>query len=56
MTVTLPSVPMATKAFYGQAALKHPGGHLLGTTIIGRDTLHQTLKGFRPAMIIGASV
>ena len=48
------STPMASTAFYGNAALKYPGKHLLGTNIIGRDTLHQTLKGFRPAMIIGA--
>lgn len=48
------SAPMATTAFYGEAALNHPGRHILGTTIIGRDTLHQMLKGFRPAMVIGA--
>ncbi|HSW47250.1 MAG TPA: ABC transporter permease [Phycisphaerae bacterium] len=48
------SAPMARAAFYGDADLKHPGRHLLGTTLIGRDTLHQVLKGFRPAMIIGA--
>lgn len=48
------SAPLATHAFYGDQPLKHPGKHLLGTTIIGHDTLHETLKGFRPAMIIGA--
>jgi len=48
------SGPLSQTAFYGHAALTYPGRHLLGTTIIGRDTLHQTLKGFRPAMIIGA--
>ena len=47
------SAPMARTTFYGHADLRYPGGHLLGTNIIGRDTLHQTLKGFRPAMIIG---
>jgi peptide/nickel transport system permease protein len=48
------SAPLASSAFYGQATLNYPGRHLLGTTIIGRDTLHQMLKGFRPAMVIGA--
>ncbi len=48
------SAPLASQSFYGDQPLIHPGKHLLGTTIIGHDTLHQTLKGFRPAMIIGA--
>jgi len=48
------SAPLASTAFYGGRPLRHAGRHLLGTTIIGRDTLHQTLKGFRPAMMVGA--
>lgn len=48
------SAPLAAATFYEGRPLRHPGRHLLGTTVIGRDTLHQTLKGFRPAMIIGA--
>ena len=47
------SGPLARQSFYGAKPLKYPGRHLLGTTIIGRDTLHETLKGFRPAMMIG---
>ncbi len=47
------SGPLAHQSFYGAKTLKYPGRHLLGTTIIGRDTLHETLKGFRPAMMIG---
>jgi peptide/nickel transport system permease protein len=47
------SAPLARTSFYHARPLRHPGQHLLGTTIIGKDTLHQTLKGFRPAMMIG---
>jgi peptide/nickel transport system permease protein len=47
------SAPLADRAFYGGAPLVHPGRHLLGTDILGRDTLHQTLKGVRVALLIG---
>lgn len=47
------SAPLAESGFYSRAGLNHPGRHLLGTTMSGQDTLHQTLKGFRPAMVIG---
>ena len=33
--------------------LAHPGAHLLGTDILGRDVLHLTLKGARVALLIG---
>jgi peptide/nickel transport system permease protein len=47
------SAPLADTEFYGGAPLRHPGRHLLGTDILGRDTLHQTLKGARVALLIG---
>ncbi len=33
--------------------LNDPGGHLLGTDILGRDVLHRMLKGARVALLIG---
>lgn len=47
------SAPLAESEFYGGAPLGHPGKHLLGTDIIGRDVLHLTLKGARVALLIG---
>jgi peptide/nickel transport system permease protein len=47
------SAPLASAEFYGGAALEHPGRHLLGTDILGRDVLHLTLKGARIALLIG---
>jgi peptide/nickel transport system permease protein len=47
------SAPLARVEFYGGAPLVHPGKHLLGTDIIGRDVLHLTLKGARVALLIG---
>jgi ABC-type dipeptide/oligopeptide/nickel transport system permease subunit len=47
------SAPLARTEFYGGAPLLHPGRHLLGTDIIGRDVLHLTLKGTRVALLIG---
>jgi len=47
------SAPLAAVEFYGGAPLAHPGRHLLGTDILGRDTLQQTLKGVRVALLIG---
>ena len=47
------SAPLADAEFYGGQALGHPGGHLLGTDILGRDVLHLTLKGARIALLIG---
>ncbi|HWP67555.1 MAG TPA: ABC transporter permease [Candidatus Limnocylindria bacterium] len=47
------SAPLARVEFYGGAPLNHPGRHLLGTDILGRDTLHQMLKGARVALLIG---
>ncbi len=47
------SAPLADVEFYGGAELKNPGQHLLGTDILGRDVLHQTLKGARVALLIG---
>ena len=47
------SAPLAEAEFYGGAPLVHPGAHLLGTDILGRDVLHQTLKGARVALLVG---
>jgi peptide/nickel transport system permease protein len=47
------SAPLARTEFYGGFPLAHPGRHLLGTDIIGRDVLHLTLKGARVALLIG---
>lgn len=47
------SAPFATTAFYGGAALKHPGQHWLGTDILGRDVVYRALKGVRVALLIG---
>jgi peptide/nickel transport system permease protein len=47
------SAPLASDDFYGDAALKHPGTHLLGTDKLGRDVLYLSLKGARVALLIG---
>jgi len=47
------SAPLAAEEFYGKAPLDHPGTHVLGTDIIGRDVLHLTMKGARVALIVG---
>jgi peptide/nickel transport system permease protein len=47
------SAPLALREFYGAEPLYHPGGHLLGTDILGRDVLQLTLKGARVALLIG---
>jgi peptide/nickel transport system permease protein len=47
------SAPLADVEFYGDAPLRYPGRHLLGTDILGRDVLHQTMKGARVALLIG---
>jgi peptide/nickel transport system permease protein len=47
------SAPLAEVEFYGGAALVHPGRHWLGTDILGRDVLRQTLKGARIALLVG---
>jgi len=47
------SAPLAFEEFYGGMGLRHPGKHLLGTDINGRDVLHETLKGARIALLIG---
>jgi peptide/nickel transport system permease protein len=47
------SAPLAGVEFYDDSALLHPGAHLLGTDILGRDVLHLTLKGARVALLIG---
>jgi peptide/nickel transport system permease protein len=47
------SAPFADVEFYGGKPLRHPGGHPLGTDIIGRDVLHLALKGARVALLIG---
>lgn len=47
------SAPLADRELNGGAPLRYPGRHLLGTDILGRDVLHQTLKGARVALLIG---
>jgi len=47
------SAPLADVTFYEKFALNDPGGHLLGTDILGRDVLYRTLKGARVALLIG---
>jgi peptide/nickel transport system permease protein len=47
------SSPLAEREFYGGAALRYPRRHLLGTDILGRDVLRQTLKGVRVALLVG---
>ncbi|MFO0691669.1 MAG: ABC transporter permease [Myxococcota bacterium] len=47
------SAPFAAVEFYGEAPLRHPGAHPLGTDIIGRDVLYMALKGARVALLIG---
>jgi peptide/nickel transport system permease protein len=47
------SAPMAAREFYGDRPLRHPRRHLLGTDILGRDGLRQTLKGVRVALLVG---
>ena len=47
------SAPLASVEFYAPSVLRHPGQHLLGTDILGRDVLYTTLKGVRIALLIG---
>ena len=47
------SAPLASVAFYGGQPLVHPGAHLLGTDLLGRDVVYRTLKGARVALLIG---
>jgi peptide/nickel transport system permease protein len=47
------SAPLADVEFYGGAPLEHPGSHLFGTDLIGRDVLYLSLKGARIALLIG---
>jgi peptide/nickel transport system permease protein len=47
------SAPLARAAFYGGQPLAHPGAHLLGTDLLGRDVVYRTLKGARVALLIG---
>jgi peptide/nickel transport system permease protein len=47
------SAPFAATSFYGNQPLRHPGAHLLGTDILGRDVVYRALKGVRVALLIG---
>jgi len=47
------SAPFADAEFYGEAPLRQPGTHVLGTDILGRDVFYLTLKGARVALLIG---
>jgi peptide/nickel transport system permease protein len=47
------SAPLASVSFYGGQPLNHPGRHLLGTDILGRDVVYRTAKGVRVALLIG---
>ena len=46
-------LPLAAVSFYGGQPLKHPGKHLLGTDILGRDVVYRAFKGVRVALLIG---
>src|SRR5262245_13374539 len=48
------SAPLASVEFYGGGPLAHPGSHLLGTDVLGRDVLYMTFKGVRVALLIGS--
>ena len=45
--------PSPASRFYGSKPLIHPGAHLLGTDILGRDVVYRALKGVRVALLIG---
>jgi peptide/nickel transport system permease protein len=47
------SAPLADVDLYDGLALDHPGTHVLGTDILGRDVVYMTLKGARVALLIG---
>jgi peptide/nickel transport system permease protein len=47
------SAPLSSVEFYGGTPLEHPGSHLFGTDLIGRDIFYLTLKGARVALLIG---
>jgi peptide/nickel transport system permease protein len=47
------SAPLADAEFYGGKPLRHPGGHWLGTDILGRDVFLQALRGARVALLVG---
>jgi peptide/nickel transport system permease protein len=47
------SAPFADVEFYGDAPLAHPGRHVLGTDILGRDVLLLTLQGAKVALLVG---
>jgi peptide/nickel transport system permease protein len=47
------SAPLAKVSFYGGQRLNHPGAHVLGTDLLGRDVVYRTLKGVRVALLIG---
>ncbi len=47
------SAPLADTEFMGKAPLKHPGKHLLGTDVLGRDVVYMTVKGVRKALLLG---
>jgi peptide/nickel transport system permease protein len=47
------SAPLAGVDFYSGRPLLHPGTHLLGTDLLGRDVVYRTLKGVRVALLIG---
>lgn len=47
------SAPLASEEFYGDAPLRRPGSHLLGTDQLGRDVLYLSLQGARVALLIG---
>lgn len=47
------SAPLAAVELSGGESLRFPNRHLLGTDLLGRDVLLQTLKGVRVALLIG---
>jgi len=47
------SAPLAKTEFQNDKPLNHPGKHILGTDVLGRDVLYMTLKGIRKALLLG---
>jgi peptide/nickel transport system permease protein len=47
------SAPLARTSFSLNRAAPLRGRHLLGTDVLGKDVLHQTLKACRTALVIG---
>jgi peptide/nickel transport system permease protein len=47
------SAPFARTELGSETPLAHPGRHVMGTDLLGRDVLYMTLKGVRRALLLG---